>query len=237
MRVLLIGDNIKSPPTLRQELAAEGFAVERVRAPDDAVGAARANEFDAIVVDSHRPDDDHGIAICAALRSRRIGTPVIMLMPIDNAGARIRSLETGADDTLTKPFATGELVARLRALNRRHIADRRAILRAGALSLDTSSRTAAVGRRRLDLTPRELSILEYFMHHVGRLLTRAQIEQHVWTWDTMPTSNLVEVYVGRIRRKLGRAGTADPFVTVRGEGYRLERDALSDLADDQLASA
>jgi DNA-binding response OmpR family regulator len=136
---------------------------------------------------------------------------------------RVAGLSCGADDYLVKPFAFRELLARVRALTRRHLDNRAAVLEAGPIRLDTVSREVTVGGRPLQLTAKELAILEYFMHHPGRVLTRVQVEDHVWNYDFAAESNLVEVYVGRIRRKLAAAGAGDAIATVRGVGYRLVR--------------
>jgi DNA-binding response OmpR family regulator len=135
---------------------------------------------------------------------------------------RVRGLEVGADDYLAKPFAFQELLARVRALTRRHLDNRAAILVNGDLKLDTSARTIEIHGERLPMTSKEFAIVEYFLHNPGRVLSREQIEQHVWNYDFDSQSNLVEVYVGRIRRKLEAAGLVDALVTVRGYGYRLE---------------
>jgi DNA-binding response OmpR family regulator len=133
---------------------------------------------------------------------------------------RVAGLEAGADDYLVKPFALREVVARLRALTRRHVPNRKSQLRAGNLLLDTAAHTLTVGDRDVELTTKEFAILEYFLLNQGRLLTRSQILEHAWDYDFDGGRNLIEVYIGRLRRKLNEAGAADPFVTVRGSGYR-----------------
>ncbi len=132
----------------------------------------------------------------------------------------MRGLEAGADDYLVKPFALREVVARIRALTRRHLDDRAAVLRVGPVELDTAAHVLSVHGQPVSLTAKEFSILEYFMLNRGRLLTRTQVLEHGWPYDFGGGRNLVEVYIGRLRQKLVAAGAQDPFVTVRGSGYR-----------------
>jgi DNA-binding response OmpR family regulator len=236
MHVLVVEDDRRLATALRRGLAEEGVAVDWVEDGEEAVSFASATQFDAIVLDIMLQGSDDGFAVCGALRDRRVHTPVLILTARDAIDDRVRGLEAGADDYLVKPFALRELVARVRALARRHLDGRQAVLQAGALRLDTTARTAAVLTRALRLTAKELNILEYFMHHSGQVLTRSQVEQHVWNYDLAPASNLVEVYIGRIRHKLADAGATDPFVTVRGEGYRFEPPDLCDASSDVPAS-
>jgi len=150
-------------------------------------------------------------------------TPILMLTARDSIDDRVLGLESGADDYLVKPFALREVVARIKALTRRHLADRTAVLTAGPIALDTSARKVSVGGMPLELTAKEYAILEYFMLNQGRLLTRDQVIEHVWDYDFEGGHNLIETYVNRLRVKLARVGAEDPFVTVRGaRGYRFE---------------
>ena len=236
MRVLIVEDDRRLATALRKGLREEDVAVDLIEDGEEAVSFAATTPFDAIILDIMLRGRDDGFAVCAALRERRIEAPILMLTARDAVDDRVRGLNAGADDYLVKPFALRELVARLRALTRRHLDARQAVLRAGALELDTAARVATIGQRRLDLTSKELSILEYFLHHPGQVLTRSQVEQHIWNYDLAPASNLVEVYVARIRRKLGDAGANDPFVTVRGDGYRFEPERLCDASSNAPAS-
>jgi two-component system, OmpR family, response regulator len=145
-----------------------------------------------------------------------------MLTARDAVEDRVRGLEAGADDYLVKPFAVRELIARLRALARRHLPDRAAVLEIGMLVLDTGAHTLTVRGLEVPLTAKEFAILEFFMHNPGRLITRSQVIEHVWDYDFDGGRNLVEVYMGRLRHKLAQVGVPDPFVTVRGSGYRLD---------------
>jgi two-component system OmpR family response regulator len=146
-----------------------------------------------------------------------------MLTGLGAVDDRVRGLESGADDYLVKPFALRELVARLRALARRHLPDRTAVLRAGAVRLDTGAHRADVAGTAMALTAREFAILELFMRYQGQVLSRARILENVWDFDLEDGDNLVEVYIGRLRRKLAAAGAGDLITTIRGAGYRFER--------------
>jgi DNA-binding response OmpR family regulator len=158
-----------------------------------------------------------------------------MLTARDAVEDRVRGLESGADDYLVKPFAFVEFLARVRALARRHLVDRSSVLEAGHLRLDTAARDLQVRGRPLRMTGKELAIIEYLMHHPRQVLSRSQIEEHVWNYDFESGSNLVDVYVGRIRRKLIGAGAGDPIVTLRGIGYRFDPEVCA-IESGELAS-
>lgn len=222
MRILIVEDDLRLATTLRKGLQQADISVDIVGNGADAVSAAGATPFDVILLDVMLPGGFDGFQVCATLRRNRVHVPVLMLTGRDAVDDRVLGLEAGADDYLVKPFAFRELLARIRALSRRHLEDRSAILVAGSLSLDTAARLAMVEGRPVVLTAKEFSILEYFLHNPGRVLTRTQVEEHVWNYDFDSASNLVEVYVGRIRRKLAAEGLAGLLVTVRGAGYRLD---------------
>jgi two-component system OmpR family response regulator len=224
MRALLVEDDRRLGTLVRRQLEDTGLAVDVVENGWDALGMAETTAFDVVILDVLLPGEHDGFAVCAELRLRRITTPILMLTARGSVEDRVAGLGCGADDYLVKPFAFRELLARVRALTRRHLDNRAAVLALGPIRLDTLGREVTVGGRSLDLTAKELAILEYFMHHPGRALTRTQIEDHVWNYDFDAESNLVEVYVGRIRRKLAAAGAGETIVTVRGVGYRLRRD-------------
>jgi DNA-binding response OmpR family regulator len=164
----------------------------------------------------------NGLAVSRQLRQQKVSTPILMLTARDAVDDRVSGLEAGADDYMVKPFAMRELLARIRALARRHLPDRSSVLTVGDIVLDTAAHTLKVSGRTVEVTAKEFAILDFFMHHPGRLLSRTQIIEHVWDYDFDGGHNLVEVYMGRLRRKLTEAGAADPFVTIRGAGYRLE---------------
>jgi DNA-binding response OmpR family regulator len=163
-----------------------------------------------------------GLEVSRRLRNARVHTPILMLTARDSVDDRVSGLESGADDYLVKPFAMREVVARIRALARRHLPQRSGVLTAAKVTLDTGAHILRVSGKVVELTSKEFAILEYFLLNQGRLLTRSQIIEHVWDYDFDGGRNLIEVYVGRLRRKLIEAGGADPFVTVRGAGYRYE---------------
>lgn len=224
MRVLIVEDDRRLATTVRRGLEEAGFAVDVVHDGQEAVASARATAYDLIVLDVMIPSLD-GFGVCRELRDRNVRTPVLMLTGRDAVEDRVRGLEAGADDYLVKPFALRELIARLRALTRRHLPDRNAILRAGAVMLDTGAHLLNVGTRRVELTAKEFAVLEYLMVNRGRLVTRSQILESVWDYDFEGGRNLIEVYVARLRRKIAAAGGGDPIVTLRGAGYRYDGPA------------
>jgi YD repeat-containing protein len=221
MRVLVVEDDRRLAATLRRGLGEAGFAVDLAADGQEGVAAAEATPFDVIVLDVMLPGLD-GIQACTELRNNRVMTPILMLTARDSVDDRIRGLDAGADDYLVKPFAFGELLARLRALGRRQTDARSSVIDVAGIRLDTAARRASVDGRPVALRTKELAVLECFMLNPGRLLTRTQVEEHVWSYDFHGASNLVEAYIARLRRKLTQAGAADPFTTVRGAGYRFD---------------
>jgi two-component system OmpR family response regulator len=222
VRALIVEDDLRLATTLKRGFKEAAVSTDIVGDSTEALAAATGGTFDAIILDVMLPGGQDGFQVCTELRRRKVQTPVLMLTARDAVEDRVRGLEAGADDYLVKPFAFQELLARVRALTRRHLEDRTAVLGAGSLTLDTASRRVTVAGEALVLTSKEFSILEYFLHNPGRLLTRTQIEEHVWNYDFDSDSNLVEVYVGRIRRKLAAAGMTTLLTTIRGAGYRLD---------------
>jgi DNA-binding response OmpR family regulator len=222
MRILLVEDDQRLVRTMKRGLKEAGVSVDDVSEGDEGLAAVETTPFDVIVLDVMLPGGKDGFTVCAELRRRRVKTPVLMLTARDAVQDRVRGLEVGADDYLVKPFAFQELLARIRALTRRHLDNRSAVLEMGGLRLDTAARTIAVNSQPLTMTSKEFAILEYFLHNPGRVLSRDQLQEHVWNYDFDGQSNLVEVYVGRIRRKLAAAGMPGAISTVRGHGYRLE---------------
>jgi DNA-binding response OmpR family regulator len=217
-----VEDDHRLAASMRRGLEDAGFATDSVFDGEEAVGVALTTSYDVILLDVMLPKMD-GIEVSRQLRSRRMHAPILMLTARDSIDDRVLGLEAGADDYLVKPFALREVVARIKALSRRHLPDRTAVLTAGPLALDTSAHRLTVGKHAVVLTPKEYAILEYFMLNQGRLLTRDQVIEHVWDYDFEGGRNLIETYVNRLRSKLTRAGADDPFVTVRGSrGYRFE---------------
>ena len=203
--------------SLRRALSDWGMGVQTAYDGEEGLARALGDEYDVIVLDMALPLLA-GEEVARRLREQRVHTPILMLTALD----AIERGDSGADDYLVKPFSQRELVARIRALGRSPRTDRRPKLRAGRFVLDTAARAVRVGEVTVELTGNEFSILEYLVLNRGRVVTRAQILDHVWRYDFAGGRNLVEVYVARLRRKLTDAGVADPLVTVRGAGYRFD---------------
>jgi DNA-binding response OmpR family regulator len=221
MRVLIVEDDHRLASSLRRNLGETGIVADAVHDGEEGLEAARTTAYDVIVLDVMLPGLD-GLEVSRRMREARVHTPILMLTARDSVDDRVRGLESGADDYLVKPFAMREVVARIRALARRHLPQRSGLLRAGKVTLDTGAHVLRVDGNLVELTTKEFAVLEYFLLNQGRLLTRGQIIEHVWDYDFDGGRNLIEVYVGRLRRKLIEAGGSDPFVTVRGSGYRYE---------------
>lgn len=221
MRALVVEDDPVLRAALELGLEEEDVTVEAVATGEEAVAAAHAGSFDVISLDVMLPGRLDGFEVCRELRRSRVDTPILLLTARDVVEDRVRGLEAGADDYLVKPFAFEEFLARLRALTRRHVSGRSAVLKWRDLELDTAGRLAAVGGESLHLTSKEFVILEELLLHRHQLLSRDQIGERVWSYGYTSDSNLVEVYIARLRRKLTEAGLVDPIGTVRGVGYRL----------------
>lgn len=215
MRVLVVEDEKQLAAGLRTGLEAEGFAVDVAFDGNDGLWMAREHPYDAIVLDIMLPGLN-GFRVCAALRQEGNWTPILMLTAKDGELDEAEALDTGADDYLTKPFSYVVLVARLRALLRRGARERPAVLDAGDLRLDPASHRCWRAGTEVVLTPREFSLLEYLLRRVGQVATRAEILDHVWDPAYDGDSNVVEVYVGYLRKKL----KPDVVETLRGAGYR-----------------
>jgi len=220
MRVLVVEDTPRMAQLIRRVLAAERWVVEL--APDGATGLALAAQsaFDVIVMDRLLPDLD-GAEVVRLLRSRGITAPVLMLTALGAVEDRVGGLDAGADDYLTKPFAFAELLARLRALGRRAVPPREREVRVGDVILDEQRHMVRVGDRTADLSAREFALLGYFMRHPGMVLSRRQILDAVWGSEPDVYSNVVDLYVHYLRRKLGELRRGDLLRTVRGVGYVL----------------
>ena len=221
MRILVVEDERKVAAFVRQGLVEEGHAVE-VAADGAAALTAIADgpPFDLVVLDVMLPKRD-GLDVLKSLRTLRIETPVLLLTARDGVADKVAGLDAGADDYLAKPFAFEEFLARVRALLRRGRGRAEPVLRLADLSLDPATRAVLRGGRRISLTAREYALLEYFLRNTGRVLTRPMITQHVWGMDWDPESNIVDVYVGYLRRKVDADGESRLVHTVRGAGYML----------------
>jgi DNA-binding response OmpR family regulator len=224
MRLLLVEDDPRMAATAAQFLRNAGFAVDV--APDGATALREAaiNPYDAAVLDLGLPDLD-GMEVCRRLRRGDRPLRILMATARDAVEDRIAGLDSGADDYIVKPYALGELVARLRALLRRPATSLPDVLRVGDLALDTATRTAARGVRAIALTTKEFAVLEVLMRRPGAVLTREHISEHAWDQNYDPLSNVIDVYIGRLRRKIDATGEPAMLDTVRGAGYRLAAPA------------
>lgn len=220
MRVLLVEDNRRLNNSLRMSLVDDGYAVDPAYDGLEAEEMAEFYPYDAIVLDVMLPKKD-GFAVCRELRNRRINTPILMLTARDTVEDRVSGLDSGADDYLVKPFAIEELRARLRALLRRESSDKSALLRVADLTVDPATHFVERDGESIDLTAKEYALLEYFMRNPNRIITREMAESHIWSYDFISTSNVVDVYVRRLRRKIDDPFDVKLFETVRGAGYRL----------------
>ena len=223
MRVLVVEDERRLAAGLRRGLEAEGFSVDVARDGTDGLWMAHEQPFDAIVLDIMLPGID-GYRICATLRDEGNWTPILMLTAKDGEWDEVEALDTGADDYLTKPFSHAVLVARLRALLRRGARERPAVLVAGDLRLDPAAHAVWRGDTAVELTPRELALLEYLMRRRGEVLGKREILDHVWDYDFEGDPNIVEVYIRRLRDKVDRPFGRGAIQTLRGHGYRLAAD-------------
>src|SRR5438874_9940532 len=231
MRVLVVEDEIKMAALLRRGLSEEGLAVDVAGSGEDGLVRAQATDYDAIVLDVMLPGID-GFETCRRLREGGTWAPVLMLTARDAVEDRIAGLDRGADDYLTKPFEFRELLARLRALLRRSGELRPEKLAIADLVLDTGAQTAKRAGRQILLTAKEYALLEYLARNAGRVVRRAEIAEHVWDETFDPFSNLIEVYINRLRRKID-ANSAKPLVhTRRGVGYVLGTAADLPSAED-----
>jgi two-component system, OmpR family, response regulator len=219
MRLLLVEDDAKLAAAVCRGLRAEGYAVDHAADGDEALADARVWDYDAVVLDLMLPRRD-GVEVCRTLRERGDGVPILMLTARGNVDDRIRGLDAGADDYLAKPFDFGELLARLRALIRRGPSQRPPQLAVRELVVDPAAHTVTCAGEPVALTAREFSVLEYLARRPGELVTRAELLDHVWDANFDGSTNIVDVYVGYVRRKLGR-----PLIrTVRGAGFVLDEE-------------
>ncbi|MGD9704301.1 MAG: response regulator transcription factor [Acidimicrobiia bacterium] len=216
MRVLVVEDEVRQAAALKRGLESEGFAVDVASNGTDGLWLATEQPYDVIVLDVMLPGIN-GFKVCAALREKQIWTPILMLTAKDGELDEAEALDTGADDFLSKPFSYVVLLARLRALLRRGAPARPPVLTAGPLQLDVGARICTLDGRPVELTGRELSILEYLMRRHDEVVPKSEILEHVWDFAREGGDNVVEVHVSALRRKLG----AGAIETVRGGGYRI----------------
>ncbi len=223
VRLLLIEDDVRMAAAIRRGLRTEGIVADVAGRGDTALGMARATDYDALVLDVMLPGID-GFETCRRLRADGVWTPIIMLTARDGVEDRIRGLDEGADDYLTKPFSLAELLARVRALVRRGPVERPVVLCAGDLRLDPATREVWRGDREIELSAREFGLLEAFMRRPGHVLSQTQLLDAAWDLGYRQNSNVVEVYVRYLREKIDRPFGVASLETVRGIGYRLRKD-------------
>jgi DNA-binding response OmpR family regulator len=223
MRILVIEDEPKIAQAVKKGLELNGYAVDAVNDADSGLSYARDPDYDAIVLDRMLPGSMDGVELCQTLRKEEISTPVIMLTARGTIGDRVEGLNSGADDYLVKPFSFDELTARVRALLRRPHVQVGSVMQVGGLSLDPTTYEVKRDGTPIKLSNKEFSLLEYFMHHPGQVITKDMIINHVWDQDADILPNTIEVYIGYLRNKIDRPFPDKPplLQTMRGFGYKL----------------
>ncbi len=219
MRVLIIEDNPKMATAIQKGLQANGFAVDISHTGFDGEDLASAEQYDVVLLDLMLPDRD-GVEVCRNLRRRCVDTPIIMLTALSTTEDKIEGLDAGADDYITKPFEFDELLARIRAILRRGEATEGRTLRCDDLELDLYSRRAKRGESEWELSNREFALLEYLMRNPNRVLSRTQISEKVWDMSLEPSSNVIDVYISALRKKIDREADRQLIHTVKNAGYR-----------------
>lgn len=226
MRILIVEDDEKMALSLKRSLEMEGYAVDWIA---DGVKAEQRitlyqNEYDLVVLDLMLPGVS-GLDVCRSIRAKNISTPILVLTARDMIEDKVTLLESGADDYLVKPFSLEELTARIKALLRRPSEAIPIVVRIGNLELDTKTRRVYLGKRQLQLTAKEYALLEYLMRHPDQVLDREQISEHLWGFEFDSFSNVVDVHIKNLRKKLNGRRKQDVIETVRGMGYRLRANA------------
>ena len=220
MRILLVEDNHRLSNSLKMNLSHEGYSVDTAYDGQEGQDFAELTPYDLIILDILLPVKD-GLEVCRDLRHRRIQTPILLLTARDSVDDRVQGLDCGADDYLVKPFALQELLARLRALLRRQQPYQSGRLEMGSLTVDPTTHSVERDGRPIDLTPKEFALLEFLLYHRNQVVTREMIEQHIWNYDFECESNVIDVYIRRLRRKVDDPFAVKLLTTVRGIGYRL----------------
>lgn len=219
MRILVVEDDRRLSSIIKRGLVEEGYAVDTVYDGEDGQYFAENTPYDLILLDIMLPKKD-GLQVCRELRVKKINTPILMLTARDTVDDKVKGLDSGADDYLVKPFAFNELLARIRALLRRESSTKTPRLVVGDLQMDTLTRETWFKGNPVELTNKEYVILEYFMRHPNMVISRTMLENHAWDYEFDSMSNLIDVYIRKLRRKIGGDGDS-PIQTVRGAGYRL----------------
>lgn len=220
MRVLVVEDERKIADFIRRGLTEQGYAVDVAHDGEEALGWPEVADFDVMLLDVMLPGRN-GVEVCRTLRERGVRLPILMLTARDAVEDRVRGLDSGADDYLVKPFAFAELLARLRALTRREPGMIAPLLEIGDLTLDTATREVSRGGKLIEMTTKEYAILEYLMRHPNQVLTRSMIAEHVWNYDFDNASNVIDVHIRNLRRKIDHGSSTKLISTVRGAGYRI----------------
>jgi DNA-binding response OmpR family regulator len=220
MRILVVDDDRRLCNIVKRGLIEEAYAVDVAYDGEEGEYLAEVNPYDLVILDIMMPMKD-GIEVCNSLRSKKINIPIMMLTAKDAVEDRVKGLDTGADDYVIKPFAFSELLARVRALLRREGSFMSSELKIGDLTLNTRTRELYRGQRMIELTTKEYTIMEYLMRHPNIVITRTMIEEHAWDYDFDSVSNLVDVYIRRLRRKIDDDEKDNIIQTIRGAGYRL----------------
>jgi len=220
VRILVVEDNKRLNDSLKLNLEDDGYVIDAAYDGLDGEEMALMGTYDIIILDIMLPEKD-GLAVCRNLRNKRINTPILMLTARDALDDRVSGLDSGADDYLVKPFEIDELRARIRALLRRESPSKSGVLQVGDLSLDPATHVVERAGEPVDLTAKEYSLLEYFMRHPNHLISREMAESSLWSYDHVVSSNVVDVYIRRLRRKIDDPHEVKLFETVRGAGYRL----------------
>jgi two-component system OmpR family response regulator len=223
MRVLIVEDEPHMAELIGRGLEKEGMAVDIASTGEQALDMATSADYDSIVLDVLLPGID-GFETCRRLRSAQVWSPVLMLTALDSVEDRVLGLDTGADDYLVKPFAFAELLARLRAVSRRREPERPSVLEVGDLRLDPASRRVWRGDTEVALSAKEFAILETFMRRPDEVMTRSHLVAHAWDSSYSDSSNIIDVYIRRLRKKLDEPFGCQTIETVRGAGYRLRGD-------------
>jgi len=220
MRILVVEDSRRLASIVKRGLVEEGYTVDNAYDGEEAEYMAETTPFDLIILDVMLPKKD-GVTVCRELRGKNVSTPILMLTAKDSVEDKVAGLDSGADDYQVKPFAFAELLARVRALLRREIIPKTQKLQAGDLVMDVQTREVWRGERKLELTAKEHAILEYFLRRPNAVVTRTMLGENVWDYEFDGISNIIDVYVRRIRRKIDEDGQKSLIQTLRGAGYRL----------------
>lgn len=220
MRILIIEDEVNIADALKRALAEQHYSVDVAGTGEDGLELAEVNDYDLLILDIMLPDIN-GWEVCKELRKNKFTTPILMLTALDTIENKIRGLDVGADDYLTKPFDLGELLARVRSLMRRQTDQKTTIIQVADLTMDTSERSVTRAGKDINLSAKEFAMLEYFVMHKNKVLTREMISEHVWDMNFDPQSNVIDSFVRFLRLKIDKDFDTQLIHTMRGVGYKL----------------